>query len=696
MDMNIKIILLKKIRLVFIFLLLILFFSFQKLWAQNNTQADYILENLAESIMNETADEEEFSSVLDHFTDLYENPFNINTITREQLNELFFLSETEMDYIYDYVRNNKPIKSIYELGLIDELSRDKLKYMVLFFRVQKVESVNWNTKYMLKYANQNLFLRFQTDLEDSKAYLPENKGVYSGNKHKYYTRYQFKFKDKLSAGFTAEKDPGEAFFKENNKTGFDYYSMHFYAKPGGKLKALALGDYQLKFGQGLVLWSGMKSGKSVFTTNIMNKERGVQKYSSTDENKFMRGAAATFKIKKIEITTFLSYKKIDANFSYTDTLEKEPYVSTVLITGYHRTVSEIENKDAIGELSYGSNITYRGKTFRAGLTFLNYKISSAVAEKNEPYNLYRFTGNTNFNVGINYVYNYKKYTQFGEAAMSANGATAWLNGFLLSAAPGVSIAVLQRKYASAYHSSYANGFSEASTLGNENGFYAGVELHPVKNLKLSAYFDFFKFPWLRYRLNKPSEGNEYFMQSDLYISEKFSVYLRYKNERKFLNESDENEILRSVLNIQKQQLRLHFEHKINENITLRNRIEYACYKKEMTENKYGFLVYQDVNFNFNKIPLKINLRFAIFDTDNYDSRIYAYENDVLYGYSIPAYYNNGIRSYLNIHYNLGKNTDIWFRIAQSNYSGIENIGTGNDLISGNKRTQVKLQLRLKI
>lgn len=92
--------------------------------------------------------------------------------------------------------------------------------------------------------------------------------------------------------------------------------------------------------------------------------------------------------------------------------------------------------------------------------------------------------------------------------------------------------------------------------------------------------------------------------------------------------------------------------------------------------------------------MSAGIRLQYFETDGYNSRIYAYENDVLYSYSIPAFFDKGFRYYFNLNYDLGKKISFWLRLAQTVYQDKGSVGSGLDEINGNRRTELKLQARL--
>ena len=87
-----------------------------------------------------------------------------------------------------------------------------------------------------------------------------------------------------------------------------------------------------------------------------------------------------------------------------------------------------------------------------------------------------------------------------------------------------------------------------------------------------------------------------------------------------------------------------------------------------------------------------NIRLQYFETDGYNSRLYAFESDVLYGYSIPVFYDKGYRYYFNVNYDFSKHLSTWARLAQTYYPDKNTIGSGLDLIKGHTKTEFTFQV----
>jgi len=675
------------------------FFTFLFLFSYSQIIDRESINNIIEEIAESSDEELDYSQL---YEDLYyyaQNPLNLNTTTREDLEKIQFLSDFNIEDILEYQRTARDMKSIYELQLLESFSDEDIKHILPFVTVASKEDKSIpNLKQVIKYGRNNLFLRTQFLTQQQKGYTDDVDidKRYQGNRFKYYTRYQFQYKQKIKFGFTAEKDAGEAFFKSSEKQGFDYYSAHLEANNIGLFKTITLGDYQVRLGQGLIAWSGLSQGKSSYVMSIRKKYDGLRKYSSTDENKFMRGAGATVQIGEVALTGFVSYKFIDGNIDFIDTITNDiQNVTSFQTTGMHRNLGELEDKHSVSEFIYGGNASWRHKSFKIGASYIQYLFGTELNKNTKPYNQFDFQGDRGVNASVDYQANYKNLYFFGEEAISHTGGYALLNSVLMKLAPQFSLALLQRYYTKDYQAYYAAAFAEQSKTTNEKGMYFGTEMHPIRKLKVSAYFDTYSFPWMKFRTYAPSSGVDFFTEADYSINRYVDAYVRYKQESKSQNSSLEYTGPVPIIPTQKKQLRFHLNYQLARNLILKNRFEFAQYSTSETDNENGWMIFQDVNYQFSSFPLKLNMRIAFFDAP-YNARIYAYENDILYGYSIPGYSGQGIRTYLTLKYTVIKNfIDIWLRYANFSYADRDVIGSSYDEIQGINKSEIKFQVRIK-
>ncbi len=681
-------------------LLLIIIFNAQNSFSQVNDSialddinTEQIIENISEINDGAEIDYSEFIEDLQYYS---ENPININTATTEDMKKILLLNDYQSYQLKSYIDIKGEIVSIYELNAIDGFDLATIFRILPYITIKPSKSqYNISFKELLKYGRNQIFIRNQQVLEKQKGYDSETdpSSKYLGDKQKLYMRYNYNFRNKIKFGITGEKDAGEQFFKGEQKYGFDFYSAHFFAQDFGFIKTLAIGDYHLQFGQGLALWSGMGSVKSSNSTDLKKRAMGIKPYTSTDENNFFRGIATTLRYKKIDFSIFYSSNRKDASLSDT-TSSEELYISSLQETGFHRTVAEIEKKDAVSENIYGAHLTYKLENIKVGATFVKSKYNLNLNKETTFYNQFEFKGIENSNISIDYTWLYKGSSLFGEVARSENGGLAILNGISFNPHPLVGIGIIHRYYENDYQPIRAAAFGENSKNANENGIYLGTSIILNSKLTINAYSDIYKFPWLKYRVDAPSDGQEYLIQATYTPTRRTQMYLRFKQTTKSINYT-ENIYLNTIEKYTKQSIRFHIDYKLINNLSLKSRVEFSNYKTENSSTSMGYLIYQDLGYSFQKIPLTIHTRYAIFSTDSYDERIYAYENDVLYAFSIPAYYYKGNRFYFLLKYKVMKNIELWFRISQTWYANKNVVSSGLDEIEGNKKTEIKAQIRLK-
>lgn len=703
------------------FLLLTISFSAlaQDTIIQKNDDSDIQqqLETITENSQNEDAD---YTTLLDALYQFKEHPINLNNTTKEELEQLQVLNDIQINNLFQHIKKNGKLLTIYELQGITGFDIQTIRKILPYVKVaDNFNSSHFSVKQMFRDGSHVILLRYGRNIENQTGFSPiDSSKLYSSQNSRYigspdrlYARYRFTYGTNISWGITAEKDQGELFFKNNQRfkydwyeqglngkqhSGFDFYSAHFYMHNIRFIKSLAIGDYQASFGQGLTMWSGYAFGK---TSDIMTSKKsaaGIKPYASVDENKFLRGAATTIGVKKFEFTGFYSHKKIDANIA--DTLDNGEIaaISAIQETGYHSTLGEIADKDAISQSIYGGNISYKGTQFSMGLTGMHYELSADLNKTLSTYSQFDFSSKQNTNLGLDYNFIIRNFNFYGEEAMSANGGKAFLNGVLISLDPRLSLTVVHRSYDRNYQNLLSNGFAENTIAANEKGLYTGLVAKPGSQFTLTAYYDRFQFPWLRYQVNAPSHGTDYMAQLNYTPSKKFDAYVKIRSRSKYKNTNEVVDDIDFIVPYVQTNYRINTSFSVIPSVRLKNRLEFLDYKLDDGKTQKGFLIYQDVTYNKIGSKLSVSLRYALFQTDTYDARIYAYENDMPGAYSIPAYYDRGSRFYLLLDYNITRKIEVWVRYAQTVYDNKKIISEGSlTEIQGNTKSEIKAQLRFK-
>lgn len=679
-----------------LFLLMIFFVLHSLLFAQVTelppTSTEQQLENITEN--NEDAETED-DSYLQEMIQFQKNPINLNTADGSFLKDLKVLSAIQIDNLLSYRQLFGKLVSIYELQAIPGWDVQTIRKIRPYVTVGNDVDVISDIGTRLRRGEHSVLVRVSQVLERSKGYLLDSsttKNFYPGSPQRLVLRYKYVYKNLLQYGIIGEKDPGEQFFKGGQKNGFDFYSAHIFIRNLGIIKSLALGDYTVNMGQGLTQWQSLafKKGPDILATK--RQSAVLRPYNSAGEINFHRGIGITLGKKNWEATLFGSYRKLDANFIPADTLTNEDIISSLQTSGYHRTQSELDDKHIQQQIAFGGNFAYQFNKLHLGINAIQYQFRYPLVKDAQPYNKYALSGKSFGNYSVDYSYTFRNMHIFGELASNGKQGLAFVNGLMISVSSNVDMSFLYRNISREYQSLYTNAFTESTYPTNEKGLFSGISIRPAQGWQVDAYVDMYKFPWLKFGVNAPSTGSDYFIQLTYRPNRQLEIYSRYKRESKGLNLTGSGFVLYPVLNPPRQNWRTQFSYKLNQQFTVRSRAEMVWFSKRGPDPGQGFLIYADVIYKPMLKPFAANIRLQYFQTDDYNSRLYAYENDVLYSFSIPVFYEKGYRYYLNVNYDLTRKLTLWARIAQTVNPDRTVIGSGLDEIQGNHKTEVKLQM----
>ncbi|HEU4573760.1 MAG TPA: hypothetical protein VFS36_02060 [Chitinophagaceae bacterium] len=646
-------------------------------------------ENLTEVNEAETEDD----SYVQQLVVYKKHPLNLNTAGDDDLRDLGLLTDLQIINFLRYRKLLGRLISIYELQAVPGWDVYTIKKIVPFVRIGDAVTISEHIRERLRGGDHSLLLRYSQLLEKPVGYTPKPGGsYYLGGRQKLFFRYRYQYKTNFQYGLTGDKDAGEQFFRGPQRAGFDFYSFHLFARNIGKIKALALGDFTVNLGQGLIQWQRLAFKKGGNTMAIKRQSPVLRPYTSAGEYNFHRGIGATIQTGNLAATAFLSYRKISANF-VNDTLNQPAYFSSFLVSGYHRTASELEDRNNLGEFSYGGNLSWQNSKFHAGLNMIGYRFSLPLLKRQEPYNLYAISGSNWQNFSIDYSYTFKNVHVFGEAAVDKYFHKAMINGLLASVDPKVDLSLLCRSISKRFQSLNGNAFTETAYPSNEQGIYLGISIRPATAWQLDGYADLYRFPWLKYLVDAPSFGKDFLVQVTYQPDRKTRIYSRFRAETKQANLPGNSNITNSVIPLAKQNWRTELFSQLTEQLSLRNRIELLWYGgKDGISRETGFLAYGDLTYSPVNKPYSANMRVQYFETGSYASRIYAFERDVLYGYSIPVFYDKGFRYYVNVKWRPSPSVSCWFRWAGTVYQGKNVIGSGLDEIEGSSKNELKIQL----
>lgn len=663
-----------------------------------------ILQQRIEFISEQNDNEEpDLTNLFDQLNYYYEHPINLNNADAEALRSLGLLTEIQIADVLLHQQQFGKFISIYELQSLRYWDLSTIQLVLPFIRVDdRLDQLHITFREAIQQGRFEAYLRYQRTPEHKAGYdaVPDSvkansNSSYYGNADRYYTRFRYTYRTNISIGFTGEKDPGEQFFKGTQRNGFDFYSGHAFFKGGKYLRSAVVGDYLVQIGQGLNTWSGYAFGKTADIFASKKTASMLRPYTSVDENRFFRGAATVLGYNHFSLLNFYSQKRIDGAGiadSLTDDLE---FITTIDLSGLHRTARELAKKNQLTERVFGSYLQYMAPRFNAGIAYVNQSYSSPLQHDLLPYNQFAFRGTQTSAISGDYNWVVRNLNFFGEVSYSTHSqAFAQLHGVMMVLDPRVSFSIIYRNYSPAYYSFYNNGFSEGSNTSNERGLFAGWKVKLSHAWTINSYADIFTFPWMKYQVDAPSKGYEFLFQPIYKPTKELEIYGRFRQQVRPKNSRYTDGTITEIEDVIQRNYRLNLSYKVTEAISIRSRIECVTIDRASSKHASGWMIAQDVTFRPKSSPVDVSVRYALFDTDSYDTRIYAFENNALYVFSSPSYYYQGSRAYAMIRYNFLKVCDLWVRYGTFLYSNKTSLSSGTEEIKGNRKSDVTVQLRV--
>ena len=210
----------------------------------------------------------------------------------------------------------------------------------------------------------------------------------------------------------------------------------------------------------------------------------------------------------------------------------------------------------------------------------------------------------------------------------------------------VNFSFLYRNYAKSYQSLFNGAFGESSRGQGEEGVYLGLQCAPAPSWDLLAYCDFFRLTWLTSQVYNPSWGQEYSLKISHQIGKSASMQFKFKSKTKMKNSIDDQVYSHYPIFYTKRSAKLQISYVITDALTFSDNAAYSHYFNDDGADSRGYMLCHDVSYKPDDKPYSLTLRYAIFSSDDYNSRISVYENDVLGAFSIPSLSGRGQRIYL--------------------------------------------------
>lgn len=626
--------------------------------------------------------EASYEELYDNLLDLQRNGININTATRQELESLPFLSEKQVMDILEYIHFHGALKSINELMSIESIDYSTRQLLQEFlYAGDKPEKGFPSLKNIMTWGKNELSL--YTKIPTYERAGDASNGDYLGYPYKFWARYSFSYAKNVRIGIVASQDAGEPFFSQSNKYGFDQYSGFIQLNGLGSVESLIVGRYSVSAGMGLVMNNSFSLGKSAMLQDFGRQRNALRPHTSASENGYMQGAAATIRLSDaIRLTPFLSYRKTDA------TLNIDGSISSLIYTGYHRTISELNKKNNTSLTAGGMNVRWNLEDFSLGATAVFTHINRPLSpNKSATYKKIYPEGSNFFNASLNYSWLHYPFSVNGETAINANGAIATMNTLGWHLSQYVEVMGIYRFYSFNYYSLYANAFSEGGKTQNESGLYLGVRWQPKYGIDIQAYTDLAYFAWPRYGVSQSSYAidnvvSASYKTGNWLLSGKYRLHLRQKDSKSVANLSWQTE----------HRLRISAEW-TGGGWTSRSQLDFTSVSStsESSSLSQGFMITENIGYDIGKWLIFAGGKY--FNTDGYDSRLYSYERAMPHTFSFPAYYGHGIRYSLVATWSPSPTLQFTSKAGITNYFDRSTISSGQQQINASSACDIEVGMR---
>lgn len=569
-------------------------------------------------------------------TDLYalhESPINLNATTEEELSQLPFLSPQQIDELLAF-SDKHPFASLYELRLIHSLADYDIRNLLPFVYIGSAREEKMYAREVFHYAKHELLARVDA----------RNIESFEGTDPMYgQLRYRFDYKRRVVFGLQLRRPAG-------GKASELQYNAYVQLKDIGPMHTIVAGSFQASFGQGLVLAPVFRSGKSSYVQSVGMTNNGLRYYSSAD-GEGLQGAGATYR------HVFSPHTRLDVSALYSI---KKANDSTL-----HHLV--------------GANMTLRHRKLEVQLTAIENIWSDSIRPyRNSAYNQHYFRGTRQAVIGASARYNHGWFDLFGELATAQN-RERWGFGSIIGSrfypTDGVALTALYRYYSPYFDNAQGYAFSETSRIGDEQGGYLGFEVSRWKGVRWSGYADIFSFSGPKYGIPQyPTMGYDAmteirFSLPTLHITPSTS----YITLRLRAREKGDLATYSTRVQYDWQQSAWSLRTTAEANLTSSSSLNTNPLN---TNPQTGYTIYQDIAYDFAQsglsvrgkaLPLSLRLRVQFFDAREWDNRIYTYEHDVLYAFSIPAVYGLGGRAYVCLRWQAMEKLALYLRVSETIY-----------------------------
>lgn len=661
-------------------------------------QEENVLEDVVRDLLEDMAIDGRLSETGDEAEDLYalaENKLDINSASADELRSLHVLKESQIQSIIEERNKMGAFTSVLDLLMLNDFDEWLLERLRHFIKIEdEVDIVGPN-----KLKGEFVF-RVGRQIQEAKGYKADTKNPYLGKSFKLLSRNKVEFNDVYSLGFVSESDAGEPIGSYGISV-TDFISGYLaYKKNRNGLARAVIGHYHAHVGQGLGLWTGFSADNTSLQSSLDKNAEPISPTLSASEYGYLRGSACTLVHNKSYFTLFASQTDNDASIFQEEADSSQVWIQTIQADGYHRTLSEIEGRNNVclivggGYASQGFNGEVIGG--KVGIGANKWHSSKTLFNRDKLYRINYPNTDDIVTIHTDHRIMFSRVKMYGEVAyqISEERALAVMQAVDIALRGGSYLTVGYRSFGRHYYAAIQSPWSRWSQPSSEEGLYIGMQASPHANVTLLASANIYKNKWLTYGCQMPSSGQKLRLNLSYTPVKWNEIILRIRMDGNDVTSAATQYRLRHEKRVS---CKLQYQSSPTEWARFKGGIEMIHYRKERDVISEGLWLCQEIKFSFEKLcKMKMTLFMGHFDTDDYNSRAYAYVPDVLYSMSTPSFSGRGVVALGQLSFNPHRNLSISLRIKHVRYLDRDKIGTGNEEICGSRKSEAKIQMRYKL
>lgn len=573
---------------------------------------------------------------------LADNPVNLNDTIA--VASLPFLSPFQVKALRNYILLYGQLLSIGELRMVPGFDSTIVAMILPLVKVEPyVQKKHHGIGEMLRQGRHTLVTGLGGTVEQAKGY--EN-GKYEGDNLRGLVCYRFNYDNRVVLQLSADKDPAEAWGKDN----FHGYSLTL--SNFGRMSKLVVGRYNLQFGQGVTMWTGFEPF-SLIGDSPVRYAKGVKAASSFYEEGWQEGLATTLDLGRgFSLSAFGSRA----------------------------------NEEWMG----GGHVELRHGNLVLGVTVSASILDDSVRLRNYVYNQDYFRGDRAGALGVDVLWQRGRLLLLGEVATDAEGHPAGIGGMRLGLGSDNSIGIAVRHFDPCYHNLHTAAYSIGSRTANEQGVSLDGRFRLPLGITALASADVHRFPKVRYGCYAPSTGSKWQLQLGRAVGRQSEATVRYMLRHQQRNvPGTSGKVIENTLRHQLQGRYL-FNHGPWRFTT---RVILTWFNTEASGNQHGWLASQEVRYSRGRWQTAVQA--AWHDINGYYARIYLSESNLQYAFSIPMLQGRGLRASAVVRFDAARWLNLSFKYSLIARPGVDIIGSDNAATSGPVRQTWHLQLRWK-